>query len=75
MMLYQAQSEATIKLKEIALRHGYLTGKWFLHFHHLFFLPLHLTLGYVPRLAFTTPDKVDAIWNRLAREYSGARAT
>ncbi|KAF9777872.1 hypothetical protein BJ322DRAFT_1102259 [Thelephora terrestris] len=41
----EAQSEATTKLREIALRNGYLTGKW---------------------LVFTTPDKVDAIWNRLA---------
>ncbi|KAF9643115.1 hypothetical protein BDM02DRAFT_3104866 [Thelephora ganbajun] len=41
----EAQAEATTKLREIAVRHGYLTGKW---------------------LVFASPDKVDAIWNRLA---------
>jgi hypothetical protein len=29
----------------------------------------NLTPGYIFRLVFTTPDKVDAIWNRLAREH------
>jgi len=41
----ESQAEATTQLREIAQRHGYLTGKW---------------------LVFTTPDKVDPIWNRLA---------
>ena len=70
----QAQGEATAKLREIALRHGFLTGKWYCAFLYSSLLPPHLTTVYPSRLVFTSPDKVDAIWNRLARRCPGTRA-
>ena len=41
-------------------------------FRYLHLLLLYLTTVYASRLAFASPDKVDAIWNRLARAYSDA---
>lgn len=56
-------------LREIALRHGYLTGKWSLPLLTSVTTPYTPNPGSCFRLIFTTPDKVDAIWNILAREY------
>jgi hypothetical protein len=62
----QIQDEAKERLKEIAIRHGYVVGKWCV----FLFLPRPSPLGVYGspcRLIFAPSDRVDVTWATLAR--------
>lgn len=63
----QVQGEATEKLKDISIRHGFVVGKWYL---------IIIIRGSVPaishtfhRLIFAPTDKVDLVWTTIASDY------
>lgn len=64
-MLVQLQSEATENLKELSIKYGHTSGKWYV-LECFQSYTAHKVIIEMVRLIFAPSEKVDAIWSTIA---------